>query len=164
MKKIFQTSVTVLALIFIFASCSSTKNTTASSNNASRGKFVGTWTVNNVSYDGIVPQAIQNVFDQAPPADFIGSTWKLTNSGNGIYTLPNGTSQTIFWSVNNGTGSGQIFQFKKLYQGDKAQKVTEGYLLVVAGNDGSSMTLRSPISVGDKTAYIIYNFKNHNKL
>ncbi len=158
MKKLSQYLVILLAATVILSACSTSKNAVTGASNVSRGKFTGTWTINNISYDGIVPQAVQNVFDQAPPADFMGSTWKLTNSGNGIYTLQNGTSQTIFWSVNNDAGSSQLFQFKKLYQGDKAQKVTQGYQLVIAGNDGNSMTLKSPIAVGDKTAYIIYSF------
>ncbi|SHN35369.1 hypothetical protein [Mucilaginibacter sp. OK098] len=158
MKKLVQFSFAVLAVTLILSACSPSKNAITGASNVSRGKFTGTWTLNNVSYDGIVQQAVQNVFDQAPPQGFVGSTWKLTNSGNGIYTLQNGTSQTIFWSVNNNSGSNQLFQFKKLYQGDKAQKVTEGYQLVVAANDGNSMTLKSPIAVGDKTAYIIYSF------
>jgi hypothetical protein len=158
MKKLIQLSFTVLAFTLILSACSSSKNAVTGASNVSRGKFTGSWTINNISYDGILQQAVQNVFDQAPPQDFVGSTWKLTNSGNGIYTLQNGTSQTIFWSVNNNAGSNQLFQFKKLYQGEKAQKVSQGYQLVVAGNDGNSMTLKSPIAVGNKTAYIIYSF------
>ena len=158
MKKLVQFSFAVLAFTLVLSACSSSKNAVTGASNVSRGKFTGTWTINNVSYDGIVQQAVQNVFDQAPPQAFVGSTWKLTNSGNGIYTLQNGTSQTIFWSVNNSAGSNQLFQFKKLFEGDKAQKVTEGYQLVVAANDGNTMTLKSPVDVGGKTAYIIYSF------
>lgn len=158
MKKIFQSTLVLFALAALFSACSSTKGISSSAGNVARGKFVGTWTVSNISYEGIVQQSVDKVFDQASPAEFIGSTWKLTNSGNGIYTLANGTSQTIFWSVNNLAGPGQLFQFKKLYQGDKAAKVTEGYQLAIAGNDGNSMTLKSPIAVGDKTAYIVYSF------
>jgi predicted small secreted protein len=158
MKKLVQFSFAVLAVTLILSACSPSKNTITGASNVSRGKFTGSWSLNNVSYEGIVQQAVQNVFDQAPPQDFVGSTWKLTNSGNGSYTLQNGTSQTIFWSVNNNSGSNQLFQFKKLYQGDKAQKITEGYQLVVAANNGNTMTLKSPIAVGDKTAYIIYSF------
>jgi hypothetical protein len=125
---------------------------------ASRGKFTGTWTITNISYDGLLENAVKNVFGQAPPSAFRGSTWQLTNSGNGIYTLGNGTSQTIYWSVNNTDPSGQIFQFKKIYQGDSAKNVTEGYQLNVASNDGSQMVLKSAVPVGNSTAYIIYTF------
>ncbi|MDO3641844.1 hypothetical protein [Mucilaginibacter sp. L3T2-6] len=159
MKKLVQSLLAVTVIAIVLTACSSSKNAVTGASNVSRGKFTGTWTISSVNYEGIVQQAVQNVFDQAPPQDFVGSTWKLTNSGNGIYTLPNGTSQTIFWSVNNTDGgANQLFQFKKLYQGDKAQKVTEGYQLVVAANDGSSMTLKSPVDLGGKTAYVVYTF------
>jgi len=158
MKKLVQLSLTVLALTFIISACSSSKNAVTGASNVSRGKFTGTWTISSVNYEGIVQQAVQNVFDQAPPQAFMGSTWKLTNSGNGTYTLQDGTSQTIFWSVNNSTGSDQLFQFKKLFEGDKAQKVTQGYQLIVAANDGTSMTLKSPVALVNKTAYVVYTF------
>lgn len=157
MKKIFQTSIAILSVILVLSACSGQKNTV--SNNVSRGKFVGTWTLNNVSYDGLLQNAVQNVFDQAPPEAFTGSTWKLTNSGNGVYTLSNGASQTIFWSVYNGGSTGTQFQFKKIYQGDKPKNVAEGYRLDIAGNDGSTMTLKAPVAIGSNgTGYIIYSF------
>lgn len=156
MKKLIQTSIAIFSLVLVISACSTTKNTTTS--NVSRGKFVGTWTCNNVSYDGLVQNAVQSVFDQAPPEAFVGSTWKLTNSGNGIYTLTNGSSQTIFWSVYNGGSTGTQFQFKKLYEGDKAKNVAEGYRLDIANNDGSAMTLKSPVTVGNSTGYIVYSF------
>ncbi|GGH17759.1 lipocalin family protein [Mucilaginibacter phyllosphaerae] len=160
MKRIFQTSLAILALTFIISACSTPQNTSAgtSSGNVSRGKFVGTWTLTNVTYDGLVQGAVQNVFDQAPPEAFVGSTWKFTNSGNGIYTLSNGASQTIFWSVFNGTQ----FQFKKLYQGDKAKNVQEGYRLDIGVMNGTSMTLRSPVAIGNSNGYIIYSFTKAN--
>lgn len=161
MKKIFQTSLAILALTFVFSACSSTKNTTAGTTSAasvSRGKFVGTWTLTNVTYDGLVPNAVQNVFDQAPPSAFVGSTWKFTNSGNGIYTLTNGASQTIFWSVYNGGTTGTQFQFKKLYEGDKAKNVEEGYRLNIASVSDAGMTLQSPVAVGSGTGYVVYTF------
>src|SRR3954466_7304421 len=100
MKKIFKLILPVIAIVSIFSACSTVKKLPAAATGATRARFVGTWTLNHVDYDGLVPGSVQNVFDQAPPNDFIGSTWKLTNSGNGLYTLANGTSQTIFWSVN----------------------------------------------------------------
>ncbi|WP_454803436.1 hypothetical protein [Mucilaginibacter phyllosphaerae] len=160
MKKIFQTSLAILALTFIFSACSTPQNasTGTSSTSVSRGKFVGTWTLTNVNYDGLVPGAVQNVFDQAAPEAFVGSTWKFTNSGNGIYTLSNGTSQTIFWSVFNGGATGTQFQFKKLYDGDKAKNVQEGYRLDIGVMNGTNMTLRSPVAIGNSNGYIIYSF------
>jgi hypothetical protein len=85
MKNVLKTPIAILSLIFLFAACSTPQNVTTT--NVSRGKFTGTWTLNNVSYQGLVQNSVQNVFDQAAPEAFVGSTWKLTNSGNGIYTL-----------------------------------------------------------------------------
>jgi hypothetical protein len=75
MKKLVQFSFAVLAVTLILSACSPSKNAITGASNVSRGKFTGTWTLNNVSYDGIVQQAVQNVFDQAPPQDFVGSSW-----------------------------------------------------------------------------------------
>src|ERR1700761_5812946 len=135
MKKIIQTSAIIILSILIFSACNTVKSLPAAATGATRAKFVGTWTLNKVSYDGLLPGSVQTVFDQAAPDDFNGSNWKLTNSGNGIYTLANGTSQTIYWSVNKDAGNNELFQFKKIYEGDSASKVQEGYQLVVANND-----------------------------
>jgi len=159
MKHIFRSVTSIIILVAILSACKTVKNLPAAATGKSRAVFVGTWTLSGISYDGLVPGTVQNVFDQAPPNDFKGSTWKLYNSGDGVYTLANGTSQNIFWSVNNnGPNGGQIFQFKKLYQGDKAKNVTEGYQLQVNYNDGKTMAIKSPIALGNQTAYIIYSF------
>ncbi len=157
MKRIFEIIVMAVVIGLTVVSCS-TQNAATGVSNVGRGKFTGTWTLNNVSYDGLVESAVSNVFDQAKPSAFVGSTWKLTNSGNGIYTLNNGTSQTIYWSVNNADANGQMFQFKKIYEGDKAKNVQQGYQLMVSSNDGNNMILKSPVSIGNGTGYIVYSF------
>lgn len=161
MKKIFQLTFTVLALAFIFQACNTVKSLPAKATGTSRARIVGTWTLTNIKYDGLLPNAVQDVFNQAPPRDFKNSTWQLTNSGDGIYTLANGTSQTIFWSYNTADKSNPIFQFKKIYQGDKAKNVAEGYQLNIAQSDGQMMVLKSPIALGNTTAYIIYTFQKN---
>ena len=159
MKKLLQTSALIIVLAFAFTACNTVKKLPATVAGASRARFVGNWTLTRVSYEGLVPGSVQTVFDQGAPEDFNGSTWNLTNSGNGKYTLANGTSQTIFWSYNS--TNGQIFQFKKLYQGDSARKVQEGYQLEVAAIDDNYMTLKSPVSLGSKNAYVVYSFSKN---
>lgn len=154
MKKILHFSLSVLALTFILQSCSTTKSLVG----AQGGPINGNWTLTNVSYEGIVSAAVQRVFDQAPPAAFVNSTWNLSNSGNGSYTLSNGTSQTIFWSYNTQDKANPVFQFKKIYQGEKAKDIAEGYQLNVTQADKTSMTLKSPIANGANTAYVVYTF------
>lgn len=156
MKKIFQYTLTILALAIVISSCSSVRSTTSA--HVPRDRFVGTWTLNTVTYEGgLLPNAVQSAFDQAPPAEFVGSTWKLTNSGNGIYTLANGTSQTIFWSVFEGT-AGTQFQFKKIYEGDKAKNVTDGYRLDVGSATKDNLVLKTPVPIGAQTGYVVYSF------
>ena len=156
MKKQFQLAATVALFILAVSSCSTVKQLPATVAGSSRAKFVGTWTITNVSYDGLLPGSVQSIFDQATPEKFNGSTWNLTNSGNGIYTLTDGTSQIIFWSYDK--SNGEIFQFKKLYQGDSARTVQSGYQLTVANIDGNNMVLRLPVILGDKSAYVILSF------
>ena len=158
MKTIFRSILTIAIFAFTITSCSTPQNAMNGAVVASRAKFTGVWTISDINYDGLVENAVQNVFDQAPPAAFKGSTWNLTNSGNGIYTLTNGTSQTIFWSINSSDPKGQVFQFKKIYQGDAPKNVTAGYQLYVASADGSNMVLKSPVAVGSTTAYVVYSF------
>ncbi len=91
---------------------------------------------------------------------FQGSTWNLTNSGNGSYTLPASSTcgsvmQTIFWSA---APKDQTFQFKKIFEGDKAKNVTEGYRLVLTDLSSTQMILKSPIEFGGKTANIVLTF------
>ena len=154
MKKILYFSLTVLAFTFILQACSTTKSLVGAQN----GPINGNWVLTNVGYEGLVAGAVQTVFDQAPPAAFVNSTWALSNSGNGSYTLSNGTTQNIFWSYNNQDKANPTFQFKKIFAGEKPKNVAEGYQLNVAQADNTSMTLKSPIANGGRTAYVVYTF------
>ena len=153
MKKLLKITFILSAVTLLFAACGPTKNIV--NGGSARNKFVGTWTVTGITYEGLLQGSVSSVFDQAPPAAFEGSTWQLTNSGNGLYTLNNGTAQTIYWSLND---NNQTFQFKKIFQGDKAKNVTAGYQMVVARNDGATMTLKSPVSVGTGSGFVVYTF------
>jgi len=157
MKNKYKALLLLIVSTVIISSCGSMR-TASGPASPSRSSFVGTWTLNNVSYTNLVEGAVQTVFDQAPPKDFIGSTWELTNSGNGSYTLANGAKQDIFWSVNAGDALGPIFQFKKLNQGQAAKNVTTGYQMVISNNTGTSMTLKTLIFMGGKNGYVVYTF------
>ena len=152
MKKIITLALVMSAFALLISACSATKSVV--NGGSTRSNFVGSWTVTDVGYESLVESAVQTVFDQGPPASFVGSTWQLTNSGNGSYTLSGGAAQKIFWSLN-----GQTFQFKKIYEGDKPKNVAEGYQLVVVSNDGSTMKLKTPIAIGSTgTGYVVYTF------
>jgi hypothetical protein len=156
MKKIFQYTIAILAFTVVLSACSSTRSTTSS--HVPRDRFVNTWTLNTVTYEGgLLPNAVQSAFDQAPPSAFVGSVWKLTNSGNGVYTLANGTSQSIFWSVFEGP-TGTQFQFKKIYEGEKAKNIAEGYRLDIGSVTATNMVLKTPVAIGAQTGYVVYSF------
>jgi hypothetical protein len=152
MKRLFLASITFLAVIILASGCSVVNKTAG----VDRSRFVGTWTISNVSYEGIIGNAVSKVFDQASPNAFVGSTWQLTNSGNGLYTLPDGTSQSIYWSYYNpGGGVQPQFQFKKVYQGDKIKNIDSGYRLNIGNADGQTLTLKVPVT---STGYVVYSF------
>lgn len=125
-----------------------------------KGNVTGNWLLNDITYEGIAESAIKTMFTDASPKCFVGSTWALTNSGNGSYTLPGGMgcepkTQAIYWSV---SAVDETFQFKKLNDGEKARNVTDGYRLVLSAADGQMMTLKSPVEVAGGSAYIVLHF------
>ena len=163
MKRILVIAAILCSSLMVLQSCSSTQNTASSS--LKRGKVTGTWVLNDITFDGIPAIAVRSLFDEASYKCFIGSTWNLTNSGNGTYILPGGnecaaTTQSIFWSVST---ADETFQFKKIYEGDKAKNVTSGYRLILSSTTGDNLVLRSPIEYGNKTAYIVMNFSKAAK-
>ena len=145
--------------MLVLQSCSSTKGSSASSQ-LKRGNVTGNWVLNDITFEKVPAVAVRSLFDEASYKCFIGSTWKLTNSGNGSYTLPGGNgctavTQSIFWSVST---ADETFQFKKIFEGDKAKNVNAGYRLVLSSTTGDNLVLKTPIEYGNSTAYVVLNF------
>ncbi|RZJ15219.1 MAG: hypothetical protein EON51_18920 [Acinetobacter sp.] len=159
MKRIFLIAALICSSIIVLQSCSP-KTTAAGAVSAKRGDVTGNWVVNNVTFEGIPDVAIKSFLGESSYKCFIGSTWNLTNSGNGSYSLPASAScaaktQAIFWSVSPADGT---FQYKQLFEGDKAKNVTSGYRLALASADDNMMVIKSPIEYGGRTAYVVLNF------
>lgn len=157
MKRILVIAALLCSSLMILQSCSSTKGGVST---VKRGNVSGNWVLNDITFEGIPGVAVKSLFEEASYKCFIGSTWNLTNSGNGTYILPGGgecqaKTQTIFWSV---SPADQTFQFKKLYEGDKAKNVSDGYRLVLSSGNGDNLVLKSPIEYGSSTAYVVLNF------
>ncbi len=155
MKKFIYSIAVLFTTIVVFTACSASRRV-AETNDIGRGKVTGTWMVNSITYEGIVENAVQSVFDQGPASVFQGSTWTLTNSGKGIYALTNGTTQSIFWSLNQSAGSPE-FTFKKIDDGERAKNVDAGYKLMLATADGDNLILKAPVQYSGGTGYIVYN-------
>jgi hypothetical protein len=162
MKRILVIVAILCSSLMVLQSCSSTKSGVPT---VSRGKVTGNWVLNNITFEGIPSIAVKGLFGEPSYNCFVGSTWNLTNSGNGSYTLVGGAgcntgTQTIFWSA---TAADQTFQFKKIYEGDKAKNVTDGYRLVLFSGTGDNLVLKSPIEYGSTTAYVVLNFSKATK-
>lgn len=159
MKRILVIAAILCSSLMVLQSCSSTKNGSATAS-LKRGNVSGNWVLNNITFEGVPASSVKSLFNEASYKCFIGSTWNLTNSGNGTYVLPGtaecGTrTQDIFWSVST---ADETFQFKKLNEGDKAKNVTDGYRLILSSATGDNLVLRSPVEYGSSPAYIVMNF------
>ncbi|CAM4338118.1 Lipocalin-like domain-containing protein [Pedobacter westerhofensis] len=164
MKRILVIAAILCSSLMVLQSCSSTKSTTASAS-LRRGAVTGNWVLNDITFEGVPAANVRSLFNEASYKCFIGSTWRLTNSGNGSYTLP-GTAdcptrtQDIFWSVST---ADETFQFKKLNEGDKAKNIADGYRLVLASTSGDQLILKSPVEYGSAPANIVLNFTKASK-
>jgi hypothetical protein len=158
MKKLLLAIALFATALVLFQSCSPKTSTGAVA--LRKGNITGNWVLNNVTFEGVPDVAVKSLFGESSYRCFVGSTWRLTNSGKGSYSLPSSAAcsaktQDIFWSVST---ADETFQFKKLYEGEKAKNVAEGYRLVLAAADGSILTVKSPIEYSGKTAYAVLNF------
>ena len=158
MKRIFLLAALFCTTIIVLQSCS--PKTTNGAVALKKGNVTGNWVLNDITFDGIPEVAVKSFLGESSYKCFLGSTWNLTNSGNGSYSLPTSTScsaytQDIFWSVST---ADETFQFKKLNENDKAKNITDGYRLMLSATDGNMMTIKSPIEYGNKTAYVVLHF------
>ncbi|RZK81840.1 MAG: hypothetical protein EOO92_03930 [Pedobacter sp.] len=157
MKRIFLIAAILCSSLMVLQSCSPKG---ATGTNLKRGNVTGNWVVSDITFEGIQQSQVKSLFDDGSYSCFQGSTWSLTNSGNGTYTLAGGgacaaKTQSIFWSV---SPADQTFQFKKIFEGDKAKNVTSGYRMVLSSTDGQNMVIKVPVEGGTQPAYIVLNF------
>jgi len=157
MKRIFLIAAILCSSLMVLQSCSPKG---AASTTVKRGNITGNWVLSDITFEGLPQSAVKSLFDEGSYTCFQGSTWSLTNSGNGTYTLPGGgaciaKTQSIYWSA---SPADQTFQFKKIFEGDKAKNVTSGYRLVLSSSDGDNMVIKSPVEYGTSPAYIVLNF------
>lgn len=156
MKKSILSIFSFCIVALIVTSCAS-KNGVSTNVNVSKSALSGTWTVSDVRLEGFPSgYKITNAFGMAPYQDFVGSTWKLYGGYSGFITLPNGTTQNIYWSLMK-DGVNPVFQFKKVDAGEKAREVTEGYRMSIDAASKTSLTLSSPFDLlNGNTARIVY--------
>lgn len=152
----------VVAAILFQTACSSSKSAQPTAN---RKEIKGSWVLNSISYEGLVPGAKYNIalLDEGTADCLKGSTWVLPNNGYGSYTLVATTAgckpgeRKIVWSYRT-ENEETIFQYKVLEDGVKAKKVTEGYRFKIVSADETSMHLQQETAADGKMVYINYQF------
>ncbi|RZK43213.1 MAG: hypothetical protein EOO90_04420 [Pedobacter sp.] len=158
MKKVFLIAALAMGSVFALESCS--PKTTTGTVAAKRGNVSGNWILSNITFENIPEVAVRSFLGESSYKCFIGSTWNLTNSGNGMYSLPASSScdartQNIFWSVST---ADETFQFKKIAEGEKPKNVTDGYRLMLSSASNDMMVIKSPVEYGNGSAYVVLNF------
>ncbi len=158
-------AILVMSSIVVLTSCSSSKNTT-SAVVAEHSTVKGNWVLNSVTYTG-VPNGEKiklTLLDEGNEACLAGSVWTLPMNGFGSYNIVNNDKngcvsgeRKINWSFRTENGA-QIFQYKRLEDGIKAKKITDGYKFTVASIDNTSMVLQSQVAFESSVITINYNF------
>lgn len=166
MKHLTLTALCAVFLAFFAISCSP-KTAPADGGSASIGKkgLNGSWILTDITFDGIPKGSKITIFDQAPYKCFIGSQWDfVSNNNKGSFTLTATDegcatgNQPIIWSITQENG-GNVFQFKKLFTGDKAKNVTTGYKVALTDVEATTMTWRAAVGFQGQTGYLVYTFQ-----
>jgi hypothetical protein len=149
-------------LALFFVSCKSKSVTNTAVDNKTERMMKGDWVISSVTYPGSDFIKVQS-FNLADSQCFEGSNWKFisnNNKGDMALTKPDcpSFSSPISWFVNK---DGQ-FVLKVLNAGEKAKKVRDGYILVVANQTEYSFQLVDKITVGGKMTDVVYQFEKLN--
>lgn len=152
----------LFCLLVFMASCKTQSVTSTRLDQKSERAIKGDFTLISVNYPGSEYIKV-NSFDIADSKCFVGSTWKFisnNNKGNMALTAANCPvfASDITWFINK---EGQ-FVMKILAAGEKAKKVTEGYVLTVANQTETSFQLIDKINVGGKATDVMYQFQKVN--
>ena len=137
-------------LVVLFASCGSLDQ-------KAQVGIKGNWTISNVSYPGSDYIKVTS-FDVADSKCFVGSSWNfISNNNKGTMTLTNAScpafSSPIVWTVTK-EGTFNL----KITEGEKAKRVTQGYILQIRNQTESSFQLVDNVTVGGKTVEVTYLF------
>lgn len=145
------------ALLLIFASCSTTKQTARQTEQSMRG----TWVLNQIVNDHQRSVAITRLFDHSSVECFTDSEWTfVANNSTGNYWLsgnncPEGQNN-ISWHTTVEDGS-TYFWFKRL-DGERARNVTSGYKMRVVSVDDAHIHLMQEVPSSEGRVNIHYHF------
>ncbi|HLQ99768.1 MAG TPA: hypothetical protein VK102_05275 [Sphingobacterium sp.] len=174
----------IMLVAFLFTGCGAQKKSTLGNGPSSaaekRGPSAsewkagvkGVWILKSIERED-VPKAytIKNIFDEAPVNCFLESIWNLPG-GNHHGSISfnaegqlcaDGAQREIVWSIYDSKLEGEQpqFQLKKVYPGEKAKDVTNGYRLDLSYADEHSLEMRMPIPLDDGTGNLVFTFERY---
>lgn len=144
--------------LFLF-SCSTSKQV-----RENRKIVDGTWTLNDVGYEGEEGSFKAELFNDASAVCFEGSSWFFRNNNStGTYTIQPGSlcsggERNIRWSIIENEGGGQQLQFKYIDEKKNDIYGRTGYRLDVVSITPSQMTLKSNVTVDGSPVSVVYEF------
>lgn len=163
MKKLVALMI-VAILLFGCKSTSGTSTPVASTklDKSSQVGIKGDWKITSVSYPGS-DYIVVNSFQIADSKCFVGSIWHfISNNNKGNMSLTKAGcpafSSPIVWSINKEG----VFVLKIVEPGTKSKTVTQGYLLRVANQTGTSFQLIDTINIGSQSKEVTYQFEKIN--
>ncbi len=156
---------TIALFVLIFFSCKSKAPTTSQTpglDRSSQSGIKGNWQITNVTFPGSEYLKV-NSFQIADSKCFIGSTWNfIPNNNKGSVNLNSvgcpSFSSPIVWSISK-DGS---FGLKFVASGVKSKSVTQGFILKMANQTGTSFQLIDVINVGGQNKDVVYQFEKMN--
>lgn len=145
------------SVILLIFSCKT--NTATKVDNATERAIKGNWEITSVNYPGSNVIKV-NSFNIADAQCMVGSQWKLVSNNNtGTMNVQKSGCPSfespITWFINKDGN----FVFKILDSGEKAKRVTEGYILTVANVSENNFDLIDKINVGGKMTEVVYSFR-----
>ncbi|MDT7830571.1 lipocalin family protein [Pricia sp. S334] len=152
-------SIVLFAASLLMFSCSTSKQV-----RNDRKMVDGTWTLDNVGYEGSEGDFKAQLFDDASAVCFEGSTWFFRNNNStGNYTIQPGSlcsggQRNIRWSIIENQGGGEQLQFKYIDEKKNDIYGKQGYRLDVVSLAPSQMTLKSNVTVEGDPVSVIYEF------
>ncbi len=159
-RPILKLAIPALFASLFLISCSSTKSVAT----ASRDDVKGSWTLDQVSYDGLASNDNVRItlLDEGDRKCLVGSTWYFPNNGKGNYNITSNSSgctqgeRNIIWSYQVESGQ-PILQYKRLPGGVQPQQIKEGYKFKIVSVSKTSLVLQSQVDFEGKPLYISYN-------
>lgn len=144
-------------LIILLFACKT--NPVTKVDNKTESSLKGNWKIATVKYPGSDIIKVKS-FGIANADCFVGSSWTfVSNNNTGKMALTDtkcpSYKSKITWYINK---EGNVIM-KFLDTGEKAKKVTEGFVLKVSIQSETSFTLTDKIDVGGKSTDIIYQFE-----